>query len=318
MPPMTATSDYTRPTSDKYASVVDSNAFVAKTAEAGPVGVKAMDGKTYVDPTGGINYDLGIIDRSVKMGDKRSGKIVINDANDGITQFSSGLVRNNTTEQHLLYLEAQSKHSVKKEYTWDVELAAADGASVDPEIEAERQRLAKESEARKAANKAKLKRQNTERKLKMEKDAVHGKYATIVDDDIMDEAAGRERLRLASESLKRRTESIAAQKEQALYERSRIANTKSKIYSWNDQFKAQIDQRQQEEAHLNACTRARAGGGGGTHPRTHHTRTDMHTCTHTCTHAHAHRYCRASLTRSGILDASHQFLLLPTRWGCSQ
>lgn len=258
---MTATSNYIREQSDKYASPVDSDAYMAKTAEAGPIAVTAANGKKYVDPKGGINYDLGIIDRSIAMGDKRSGKIVVEQkgtgaregySNDGLTKMASGLERVNTTEQHLNFLEAQSKFSKKKEYSWDVDLAAAEGASVDAEIEKERQRLAKESAARKAAEAKRIKAANAARAKAIEKDAVHGKYATIVDDDIMDEEAGRERLRLANESKKMREENAEKQRQTALYEKSRIRHTRSKIHSWNDGWNSQIDQRHEEEAKIAA------------------------------------------------------------------
>ena len=256
--PMTATSNYVREQSDKYASPVDSDAYMSKSAK-GPVGVKSKDGKVYTDPTGGINYDLGIIERNHAMGDKRSGKIVVEQkgsgaregySNDGLTKMASGLERVNTTEQHLNFLEAQSKFSKKKEYTWDVDLAAAEGASVDAGIEKERQCLAKESRERKAAEARRIREANKARATALEKDAVHGKYAVIVDDDIMDEEAGRERLRLAYESKKKREEDAERQRQTAVYERSRIRNTKSKIHSWNDGWNAQIDQRHDEEAKL--------------------------------------------------------------------
>ena len=240
---ITPTTNMVRATSDKYASPVDSDAFMAKKEGGGPVKVVSTDGKAYTDHKGGINYDVGIIDRSVKMGDVRSGKIVIEQAGsgaregfaqDGQTVYASGLKRINTTEQHMNFLEAQSKHSVKKEYTFDVDIAAADGASVDPEIEKQRQRLAKESAARKAAEERRIAKANRDAAKAREKDAVHGKYATIVDDDIMDEAAGRRRLELAAMSEKKHAEAEAYRIGCVQEERSRIRNTKSKIHSWND------------------------------------------------------------------------------------
>ena len=240
---ITPTTNMVRATSDKYASPVESDAFMTKKEGGGPVKVVSTDGKAYTDHKGGINYDVGIIDRSHKMGDVRSGKIVIEQAGsgaregfaqDGQTVYASGLKRINTTEQHMNFLEAQSKHSVKKEYTFDVDIAAADGASVDPEIEKQRQRLAKESAARKAAEERRIAKANRDAAKAREKDAVHGKYATIVDDDIMDEAAGRRRLELAALSEKKHAEAEAYRIDCVKEERSRIRNTKSKIHSWND------------------------------------------------------------------------------------
>ena len=70
MAPLTATSDFAKPTSDKYASPVHSAGVLSK-GSGGPVKVKSMDGKEYKDVAGGINYDVGIIDRSHKAGDQR-------------------------------------------------------------------------------------------------------------------------------------------------------------------------------------------------------------------------------------------------------
>ena len=148
--------------------------------------VTAMDGKKYVDLKGGINYDVGEIDRSIAAGDVRSGK-VIKEEIDGYTVMSSGLKRVNTTEQHMLFLEAQSSASIKKEYTWNVDLAAAEGASVDPEIEKERKRLAKEAEKKRRAERSRLRRENTLKSNQMEKDAVFGKYAVQTDDDMAED-----------------------------------------------------------------------------------------------------------------------------------
>ena len=173
-------------------------------------------------------------------------------SNDGQTVYASGLKRVNTTEQHLNFLEAQSKHSVKKEYSWDADLAAAEGASVDPEIEKQRQRLAKESAARKAAEKKRIAAANAKAAKEREKDAVHGKYATIVDDDIMDEAAGRRRLELAALSEKKHREAEEYRISCVQEERARIRNTKSKIHSHNDKWNAQIDERRAQERELAA------------------------------------------------------------------
>lgn len=257
----TATTNFIRESSDKYASPVDSDAFMAKKEGGGPVKVISTDGKAYTDHKGGINYDVGIIDRSIKMGDQRSGKIVVEQkgsgaregfSNDGQTVYASGLKRVNTTEQHLNFLEAQSKHSVKKEYSWDVDLNAAEGASVDPEVEKQRQRLAKESAAKKAAEAKRIAKENAAKMKALEKDAVHGKYATIVDDDIMDEAAGRRRLELAALSEKKHREAEEYRISCVQEERARIRSTKSKIHSWNDNWNAQIDQRQSQERELSA------------------------------------------------------------------
>ena len=70
----------------------------------------------------------------------RSGKIVLNDADDGMLEFSSGMKTVNNHENYMKFLEAQSSQSKKKEYSWDVDLAAAEGVSVDASIEKERQR----------------------------------------------------------------------------------------------------------------------------------------------------------------------------------
>lgn len=258
---MPITDNFVQPTSDKYASPVDSDAFMSKGGPQGLVAVVSTDGKAYTDHKGGINYDIGIIERNHAMGDQRSGKIVIEQkgsgaregfSNDGQTVYASGLKRVNTTEQHLNFLEAQSKHSVKKEYSWDADLAAAEGASVDPEIEKQRQRLAKESAARKAAEKKRIAAANAKAAKEREKDAVHGKYATIVDDDIMDEAAGRRRLELAALSEKKHREAEEYRISCVQEERARIRNTKSKIHSHNDKWNAQIDERRAQERELAA------------------------------------------------------------------
>jgi len=223
-----------------------------------------MDGKEYIDHKGGINYDLGDIDRTFKAGDVRSGKVILNDGDDGIMEFASGMKRMNTHENYMKFLEAQSKASVKKEYTWDVDLNAAEGASVDAKVEAERRRLAKESRERKAKEEARIKKENQKNAKARENDAVFGQYALIVDDDIMDEAAGRERLRLAAESKARREEAEQQQIQTHLYERRRIANTKSKIHSHNDTWNAKIDQRKSEERQLETLLgEIRAGVSGG-------------------------------------------------------
>lgn len=258
-----ATSDYAVATSDKYASAVDSADFVDASA-GGPVKVKSMDGKEYIDLKGGINYDVGEINRSYKAGDVRSGKIVLNDADDGMLEFASGMKTVNNHENYMKFLEAQSSQSKKKEYSWDVDLAAAEGVSVDASIEKERQRLAKESRERKAKEAAKIAKQNKAIADAREKDAVTGQYALIVDDDIMDEAAGRERLRLAAESKKRREESVANLQMTHAQERRRIKNVPSKIHSWNDNWNSNISRRKSEEQTLSALlSDMRAGVQGG-------------------------------------------------------
>ena len=215
--PTTVMSDFARPQSDKYESEVQSKGIV-DASDGGPVKVTAMDGKKYIDAKGGINYDVGEINRNYKAGDARSGKVILNNDGDGMTEFASGLKRFNAHEQYMKHLEAQDKYSQHVEYTFDVDLKAAEGKSVDANIERERVRLAKESKAREAARQAKMAKENAKRAAKLEKDAVHGKYATIVDDDIMDEAAGRERLRLAAEGQARRQANIEALQEKQTHE----------------------------------------------------------------------------------------------------
>ena len=87
-------------------------------------------------------------------------------------EFASGMKRFNATESYMKHLEAQGKQSRQQEYSWDVELKAADGASVDPAVERERQRLAKQSAERKAKEEARIKRENARNAAEREKDAV--------------------------------------------------------------------------------------------------------------------------------------------------
>jgi len=254
---------------DKYESHVDSKDYLVHDG-AGPVKVKSTDGQEYIDHKGGINFDVGMIDRTHGMGDARSGKIVVEDMSDGVSTFASGLKRINTTESHQQYLEAQSKYSVKKEYTFNVDLKAAEGASVDAEIEKKRQELAARSRARKAAEKKRIQEENARMKAERELDAVKGEYALIVDDDIMDEEAGRMRLELAHKSRLARQEGQRILKEKAHEERMRIKNTPSKIHSWNDSWNANLAVRHENEHTIAALLeeiRARVGNGEGTTDR---------------------------------------------------
>ena len=120
------------------------------------------------------------------------------------------------------------------------------GKSIDPRVQAMRDKLERERLAEDAAQAKRLREENRKyQAMVADEDAVE-------DDDLMDEEAGRMIAVLhkqSSEFYKAESQALTAANAE---NRRRLKGVKSKIHSYNDKWIKQIDKRHEEEAQIEA------------------------------------------------------------------